>query len=62
MCAGCEGAPSAGAKLKACGRCLSVRYCSAECQAKHWLEGGHKDACPRLRDIRAKRKAVGGWS
>ena len=54
VCAGCW------AKLQACGRCMSVRYCSAECQAKHWREGGHKEACPRLRDIRVRRKATGG--
>ena len=60
VCAGCGGAPSAGAKLQACGRCMSIRYCSAERQEKHWREGGHKEACPRLRDIRARKKAVGG--
>ena len=59
-CSGCGGAPSAGAKLHACGRCMSVRYCSAECQAKHWREGCHKEACPRLRDIRARKKAAAG--
>ena len=41
-------------------RCMSACYCSAECQAKHWREGSHKEACPRLRDIRARRKAAGG--
>ena len=60
VCAGCGAAPSAGTKLQACGRCLSVRYCSSECQAKHWREGGHKEACPWLRDIRARSKAAGG--
>ena len=58
-CACCGGAPSAGAKLLACGRCMSVRYCSAVCQAKHWREGGHKGACPWLRNSRA-RSATGG--
>ena len=59
VCAGCGGAPPAGAKLCACGRCMSARYCSTECQVKHWRVGGHKEACPRLRDIRARRKAAG---
>ena len=60
VCADCGGAPSAGAKLRACGHCMSVRYCSAACQAEHWREGGHKEACPRLRDIRARKKAAEG--
>ena len=59
-CAGCGGAPSAGARLQACGRCLSVRYCFTECQAKHWREGGHKEACPRLRDTWMRSKAARG--
>ena len=46
VCSMCGGPPSATsggvAKLRACGRCLSVRYCSQECQKKHWGEGGHK--------------------
>ena len=28
--------------------CKVVRYCSRECQLKHWKEGGHKKACPQL--------------
>ena len=48
MCSMCGGPPSASpsgvAKLKACGRCMSVRYCSQECQKRHWGEGGHKEA------------------
>ena len=45
-------AGSCGAKLKACGRCLSVRYCSAACQRRHWGEGGHREACSQLRESR----------
>ena len=30
--------------LRLCGRCRSVRYCSAACQAAHW-RAGHKDVC-----------------
>lgn len=26
----------------------AVAYCSRECQAKHWKEGGHKAGCSRL--------------
>ena len=62
VCSMCGGPPSASsggvAKLKACGRCMSVRYCSQECQKKHWGEGGHKAACPQLREKRERRKHV----
>ena len=62
VCSMCGGPPTASAssggeaKLKACGRCMSVRYCSQECQRKHWGEGGHKAACSQLRE-RERRKA-----
>ena len=53
VCATCGGPPLAGAKLKACGRCRSVWYCSPECQKQHWGEGGHKQAClPKDRDVK----------
>ena len=32
---------------KKCGRC-STRYCGAECQKKHWEEGGHDKICKRI--------------
>ena len=61
MCGGPPSPSSAGgvAKLKACGRCLSVHYCSQECQKKHWGEGGHKEACPQLREKRERKKGGG---
>ena len=37
---------------------MSVRYCSQECQKKHWGEGGHKAACPQLREKRERRKGM----
>ncbi len=33
---------------KKCGRC-STRYCGAECQKKHWEEGGHDKLCKRIK-------------
>ena len=33
-----------GDQLALCGQCRVVRYCSKECQRKHW-KGGHKAAC-----------------
>lgn len=38
----CLNCGSDGAGLK-CGRCKTARYCSAECQRKHWLV--HKPSC-----------------
>ena len=64
VCSMCGGPPSAlpsgnGAKLKACGRCRSVHYCSQEFQKKHWGEGGHKQACPGLQEARERKKGAG---
>ena len=40
-----------GVKLKTCSACLLVRYCSTECQKKHWPK--HKRACKaRAADLR----------
>ena len=56
-CAMCGALPSAArAKLKACGGCMSVYYCSPACQRQHWGEGGHKQACLQLREVREVRK------
>ncbi|KZT41808.1 hypothetical protein SISSUDRAFT_205287 [Sistotremastrum suecicum HHB10207 ss-3] len=41
FCAGCF-RPSVG--LKVCSRCESVRYCSDQCQKRHWTHG-HKEEC-----------------
>jgi MYND finger len=30
---------------------MSVRYCSKECQAHHWKEGGHRKECSKLRKL-----------
>lgn len=39
-------------KMKQCPCCLKVRYCSAACQKKHWVEG-HKKECKLLRSFGA---------
>lgn len=41
VCIGCN--KDQQDKLKTCGRCRVVRYCSKECQTKHWPE--HKPYC-----------------
>ena len=35
--------------LKACSNCLSVKYCSKECQRKHWSE--HKMVCKQQSEV-----------
>jgi hypothetical protein len=47
ICDGCGVAKvsSAVAKPKTCQRCLATWYCTKSCQAKHWKEGGYKQAC-----------------
>ena len=47
-CAACGSRGAPGSKLRPCGRCKSARYCSEECQAQHWNQGGHKDECKKL--------------
>mmetsp|Transcript_24953 Transcript_24953/g.40839 ORF Transcript_24953/g.40839 Transcript_24953/m.40839 type:complete len:152 (-) Transcript_24953:673-1128(-) len=45
---------------KTCSRCLSVSYCSPECQKKHWKES-HKKACapnPSFYDIKIKMEPL----
>lgn len=35
-------------------------YCSRDCQARHWREGGHKDECRRL--VAERQAAASGSS
>jgi hypothetical protein len=42
-CAGCGALAGGAVKLRLCGRCRGVRYCSPLCQRGHWRE--HKTAC-----------------
>ena len=42
-CANCGVTSGGGVKLKKCGGCRRVRYCSAECQAAQWEQ--HKLVC-----------------
>ena len=45
---------------KCCARCFGqTRYCSAECQKKHW-EGGHRECCSLIRRQRRRTCDVCG--
>lgn len=41
-----------------CGRCLTCRYCSKECQKKQWKK--HKECCNTWKYI-AEAKEMGVW-
>ena len=41
----CENCGKEAAKMQQCSRCKLVRYCSGECQLKHWKE--HKKSCKK---------------
>lgn len=45
-CVQCNRPPAKDKKLLVCGKCKIVRYCSTDCQKKHW-KAGHKDCCQR---------------
>ncbi|CAN8106135.1 unnamed protein product [Discula destructiva] len=48
----CETCGAEGDKgLKSCTGCERVGYCSKECQAKGWSEGGHKSDCKMFRAL-----------
>ncbi|PNH07968.1 hypothetical protein TSOC_005525 [Tetrabaena socialis] len=56
-CRNFAGPAEADLPLRKCARCEAVRYCGAGCQGQHWREGGHREACARLR---AATQAVRG--
>jgi hypothetical protein len=45
-------------KLKRCGGCGTVRYCSAECQRTHWRKQGHYKVCMALQTAAAAAAAA----
>ena len=47
-------------KLKACAACKSVKYCSPECQKKHWK--AHKKACKMMRKGRKEVRRSEGFN
>ena len=53
QCACCEKFED---KMKRCARCRNVRYCSKDCQVKHWTM--HKSLCVAkdARDVRERKR------
>lgn len=45
----CDACGKDGGALLLCQRCVSVFYCSKDCQVHHWKHGGHKKACEHLK-------------
>jgi tetratricopeptide (TPR) repeat protein len=43
-CGRVKGVEEGNPRMKTCGRCKAVHYCSQACQAAHWY-GGHKQVC-----------------
>jgi hypothetical protein len=44
-CSSCDFVQPVKEKCRTCGQCQLTRYCSKECQKKHWKDGGHKLSC-----------------
>ena len=53
----CTGCGRLSIQLRKCSARQVAAYCSRECQAKHWKEGGHRRECAQLA---AQRAAAGG--
>ena len=47
QCSWCDTVETSDTPLSVCSRCKSAQYCSKDCQAKHWKQGGHKKACKK---------------
>ena len=50
-CAAC-GKADPGVKLKKCGQCGKVSYCSVDCQRQHWKVGATSRPAPQHRPAR----------
>ncbi|KAG2443002.1 hypothetical protein HYH02_009418 [Chlamydomonas schloesseri] len=54
----CDGCERGSLVTRKCGQCRQRRYCSQDCQAKHW-RAGHKTECKRLAAEAAAGAAAG---
>ena len=58
----CEACGAGETKLKMCGNCKKVCYCSAECQRAHWADE-HKAQCKLIKDLQQASPSDGAtWS
>jgi len=55
VCQKCGSPPAHKDKLRYCGRCAAVHYCSKRCAKEHWAE--HKLVCDNARKARGKALA-----
>ena len=55
QCSGCGRARALQEKFRACSRCEKTRYCSKECQKKHW-KGQHKKECKTPEEQKQKEE------
>jgi hypothetical protein len=56
ICWKCSSPPAPGGKLRYCGRCAALPYCSKQCAKEDWAE--HKLVCASMRTERAKALAA----
>jgi FMN phosphatase YigB (HAD superfamily) len=57
---GCEQHEKKERDFGACAGCRQLVYCSRACQERHWLEGGHRQACSGGSSAGAAAAAAGG--
>ncbi|KAI3620829.1 set and mynd domain-containing protein 3 [Moniliophthora roreri] len=57
VCEQCFPGDKDATKLRSCGACSRVKYCSTDCQKKHWPQ--HKEACRAVQQAKKVRELLG---
>jgi hypothetical protein len=57
VCSKCGSAPE---KIKSCGNCNAITYCSIKCQREDWID--HKSKCSSMSTNKSVRKLVFPWT